>query len=344
MWAPRVDALAPPVDQVGCGRLAGGGSGEQAWQPGREVPASHVAVPGRPDPARRQAQANQVGGAQLGGVGQVLEVQQAEIVLASLAHHGPAGSLGRVGKQDRALALDLPLEGPGVGRDPDRGAVDLSPGRCGRQVAQGLAHARAGLGQKHAGAAFPLPRLEDEGGFPGVLRLGCPVLFQAGPPQEDAQPADGRLGADRGVAGLACGARILPLCQAGPDIEAGTAEGVAGRMAAQGLRRRRPPGPATPGEGLCKGQGLLPGGRRALGQFLKQANGDLGQGLRHLEGPGGFGASKGEGQACRRRGREGTRTHEGEQLEYVEHPGRPGRRVQSQPAGGQGRVRHQDFR
>ena len=57
--------------------------------------------------------------------------------------------------------------------------VGLGPQRGGRQVAQGLADAGAGLGQHHARLALLFAGRKGEGGFGGELRLCGPRLVQA---------------------------------------------------------------------------------------------------------------------------------------------------------------------
>ena len=109
----------------------------------------------------------------------ILQVQQAQVVLAALAHHGLAGADGGIGMDRMALPFDLPLQGAGVGGDPDGGTIGLGPQTGGRQIAEGLADAGARLRQHHARLALALARLEDVGGLKGVLGLGRAGFIQS---------------------------------------------------------------------------------------------------------------------------------------------------------------------
>jgi hypothetical protein len=125
--AAGVDAFAAAVDQVGGAGLARRAHREEAGQPCGEVAAGHVAVAGEPGPARGEPHADQVAAAQLGSVHRFLEIQQTKVVLAALADHGLLRPQLRVGIDRVALALDLALQGAGVGRNPDRRPVGLGP-------------------------------------------------------------------------------------------------------------------------------------------------------------------------------------------------------------------------
>ncbi|HEY6717367.1 MAG TPA: hypothetical protein VI232_13595, partial [Reyranella sp.] len=57
----------------------------------------------------------------------LLEVQQAEIVLAALADDDPAALLGRIAVQPIELVVDLALQVAGVGGDLYRCAILLRP-------------------------------------------------------------------------------------------------------------------------------------------------------------------------------------------------------------------------
>ena len=80
--AGRVDAFAAPV-----GEPRDAAAAQQVEQPGRQVAADHVAVAAGERPARQQAEADGVLGRQAGAHHRLLEVQQAEVVLAALADH-----------------------------------------------------------------------------------------------------------------------------------------------------------------------------------------------------------------------------------------------------------------
>ena len=93
--AGRVDAFAAPV-----GEPRDAAAAEQVEQPGRQVAADHVAVAAVERPARQQAEADGVLGRQAGAHHRLLEVQQAEIVLAALADH----HLARASRPNRGAA------------------------------------------------------------------------------------------------------------------------------------------------------------------------------------------------------------------------------------------------
>jgi hypothetical protein len=57
----------------------------------------------------------------------LVQVQQAKIVLAALAHDDELAPLGGVGQQAGELALHLALEMAREGGDPDRPLVPLGP-------------------------------------------------------------------------------------------------------------------------------------------------------------------------------------------------------------------------
>jgi len=174
--AGGVDALAAPV-----GEAEGAQGAEEVDKPAGKVAADHVAAPRARGPARHQAEGHGVLRARRHlrhGLGQV---QQAEIVLAALADHHLAGALARLGKEARELVVDLALQVAGIGGDPDGGLVALRPERGRRQVAQGLAGARAGLGQDHLRLVLPGAGGEGgsrRGGVVGLLRPRLGLLVE----------------------------------------------------------------------------------------------------------------------------------------------------------------------
>ena len=100
--AGGVDAFAAPVGQPE--RAVGA---EQLGQPAREIAAAHVAVAGGPDPARDKAQEHGLMRTPAAhGLG---EVEQAQIVLAPLAHHHAPRLRRPLGVRAVELAVD-----PGV--------------------------------------------------------------------------------------------------------------------------------------------------------------------------------------------------------------------------------------
>ena len=220
MRTAGMDALPAPIHQIGRAGLGDRWHGEQGGQPSGEVAAGHVAVAGGAHPPRGQAHADQVGAPQLGGVGLILKVEQAEIILAPLADHGLFGADLGVGVEGVALALDLALEGAGIGGDPDGRTVGLGPERGRGEVAQGLTDAGASLSQHHARLAFPFAGLEGESGFGGEFCLGRAGFVQSGGGQELRQARGGLLRLERFGARLAGRRLVLPLGDPRPGIKA----------------------------------------------------------------------------------------------------------------------------
>ena len=81
--AAGIDAFAAPVGQRGRA-----GAAEQARQPAGQIAADHVAVLGVSRPAPDQLREDR-GAAGEGALQRILEVEQAEIILAPLAHDDP---------------------------------------------------------------------------------------------------------------------------------------------------------------------------------------------------------------------------------------------------------------
>jgi hypothetical protein len=340
--AAGVDAFAAAVDEVGGGGLGLRRDREQGRQPGGEVAAGHVAVAGGAGPAGGERHADQVGAAELGGVGLLLEVQEAQVVLAALAHDRLLAAHGLVGVDRAGLALDLALEGAGVGGDPDGRAVGLGPQGGGREVAQGLADPGAGLGQHHIGFALAVARREDEGGFGGVVGLGGAGLVEAGGLQEGGQAGAGVGGVDRLGAGLAGRGLGLPFGEARPDVEAGGAELVAGGLGAERADHRGAPGPAGAGEGFGEGEGFFAAGRGVVGEVGQQGVGGELEGLGLLLGGLGFGEAEGLGEAGGRGGGELGGAGEGEELKGVEDAGAARRGVEAEAPRGHAGVGEED--
>ena len=171
--AGGVDALAAPVGEAQDGRGA-----EQLGQPAGQVAALDVAIVGHQRPARDQAERDDRGRRQprRRRAERVLQVQQAEVVLAALAHHHAPVAVGRVGEQVRQFGVDLALQMAGEGADPHAAVVLLRPQAGGRQIAEGLAGAGAGLRQHQMRIAAGLARREGGRGGAGVVRLARPLL------------------------------------------------------------------------------------------------------------------------------------------------------------------------
>ena len=252
-----VDAFAAPVDQIAGARPADpGGDREQARQPAGEVAAGHVAVAAVQGPAAGQGQADQVAVAELRGLDHVLQVQQTEVVLAAFSNHRLDLAHGGVGPQGLALAVDLALEGAGVGRDPGRALVPLGPERGGGEIAEGLAGAGAGLGEKHAGAALLVSRREGEGGLGGIVGLGRAGFVEPRGFQQFGQADAGGFGIDRRRPGFPARSLVLPFRQPGPGVQtrAAFAGGGAGAETCRAPETtRRPPGPAGAAPGSRPG-------------------------------------------------------------------------------------------
>src|SRR5690606_19319461 len=107
----------------------------------------------------------------------VLEVEQAEVVLAPLAYHHRAAAVGpRLRPGARAFVAQLALEVLGESRDPHRALRFLRPQRGGREVAERLADAGAGLGQQQVRGRAARARGEHPGGLAGVAALAFAVF------------------------------------------------------------------------------------------------------------------------------------------------------------------------
>ncbi len=162
MRAGGMDALPAPV-----GERAERGRPEQLGQPAGQVAALDVAAGADQRPAGDQAERDQRAGwasTAERGAHRVFQIEQAEVVLPALAHHGAAPAFGGVREHPGEFGVDLPLQVLGVGADPHRAMVALGPEQGGGDVAQGLAGAGAGLGEHQPRAAALLARVE---GLPG---------------------------------------------------------------------------------------------------------------------------------------------------------------------------------
>ena len=334
--AGRMNAFAAPVDEVGGAGLMARPRREQAGQPAGIVAAGHVAVAAVYGPAAGQGHADQVAVAQLGGLHHVLQVQQAEVVFAPLADHGLLLALDRVGPQGRALAVDLALQGAGVGRDPGGPLIALGPQAGGGEVAERLARAGAGLGQQDARAALLIARREGEGGLGGIVGLGRPGLVQTRGLKQFLEPDAGGFGIDRGRPRFAPRRLVLPFRQAGPDVQPAAAMlALADGVMLQGTGDPPCPGPPRTAQRLGEGEGGLAVGIGRVGQFLQQARSGVHQGLRLGLGALGLAHPHGQSQTTGRGGAEAGGADEGEQLQHVQQIGRTRRWGDPEPAGGQ---------
>ncbi|MNN31402.1 hypothetical protein D3C81_1450900 [compost metagenome] len=227
-------------------------------------------------PAAGQPHADQIAVAQLGRLHHVLQVQQAEVVFAAFSHHRLLAALGLVGPQGAAFAVDLALQGAGVGRDPGRPRIALGPQAGGGQIAESLAGAGARLGQQDTRAALLVAGRKGVGGLGGVVRLGRAGLVQTRGLQQFVEPDAGALAIDGGGPGLAARGLVLPLGEAGPDVQARAA--LAPVAQGPGLKRgqhARTPGPARPVQRPGQGEGVLAPRIGGVGQFVEQVGGGV---------------------------------------------------------------------
>ena len=119
--AAGVDAFAAPI-----GQRTERGALEQCGEPARKVAADHVAVAGVGGPASRELREHRRA-AHEAALQRVLEVQQADVVLAALADDGAALLDRGVGVELGGLGIQLPLQRFGVGRQPHRRVGALGP-------------------------------------------------------------------------------------------------------------------------------------------------------------------------------------------------------------------------
>ena len=110
--AAGIDAFAPAVGQCG-----GAGAAEQARQPAGEIAADHVPVLGIGGPAPDEL-SEDGGAARESPLQRVLEVEQAEVILAALANDDALRSFFGIGEQLGPLAVELALQRLGEGRHP----------------------------------------------------------------------------------------------------------------------------------------------------------------------------------------------------------------------------------
>ena len=112
--------------------------------------AAHVAVlgVGRPAPYQLRQDCGPSGERALQGV---LEVEEAEVILAALADDDLLRSLFGIGEQFRPFAVELPLQRLGEGRNPHRAAGLLGPDRSWRKISERLADPGARFGEQQVG-------------------------------------------------------------------------------------------------------------------------------------------------------------------------------------------------
>ncbi len=213
MRAAGIDALAAAVAERRDGRAA-----EQRRQPAGQVAADEVAVAAILGPARRQLREDRRAAAEA-TLHRVLEVQEAEVVLAPLADDDLRRLGERIGEGARRLVVELSLQRLGVGRQPDRAARARRPVCCGRKVAERLADPRSGLQQGDVRRAGDVPRAERVGGGAGIGALPL-ATFGAGP-QHGVEARVDLAVADRDVPRAGPGRGVLPLRQHGEKAALG---------------------------------------------------------------------------------------------------------------------------
>ncbi len=308
--AGRVDALAAAVRQAGGARPP-----DQLGQPAGKVAARQVAVARRRGPARHQAERDGIGRRRRHRRHGLLEIEQAQIVFAALAHHDPH-------------AVDLVLQVARVGRDPHGPVILLGPQARRREIAQRLADAGAGFREHDGGAVLACPRRERRRQGGGVVGLARP-RFGVGA-QQVGEPAPRLILLDRRVAGGRRRRVLGNLRQAAPRLKAARTR----RHARQRGLDEASPRPAR-GRHRAGDRGRL--GIARLGERTQQGSGDARQRQ-------GFGRASGRalepdrvGEAARGRHAELRRPREREQLEHVEaaqarqiQPPRQGARVADQ--------------
>ena len=218
---------------------------QQVEQPGRQVAADHVAVAAGQRPARQQAEADGVLGHQAGAHHRLLEIQQAEIVLAALADHHPAALLGRIAVQAVELVVDLALQVAGVGRDPDRRAVLLGPQRWPARHSPASCRRRCRPRPARRWACPPASRgAKASARGRGVVALGRPRLGHVGAGGDQLREPQARLARlDRLAAGRRARAAAPPTA-AGSSRRRGRRRRP--RLLAGRGRGRAPPAPRRP--------------------------------------------------------------------------------------------------
>ncbi len=250
MRAGGVDALAAPV-----GQRADPAAPDQLGEPAREVAAHQVARGGGADPSRDQHERrNRGGGPAARCPCRLLVIQQAQKILAALAHDDVAALRRRVGIEPVELAGNLALQVAGVGRDPHRALVLLGPQAGRGDVAERLADPGAGLGEHRLRRVRPLARREgggDRGGVIGLLRPRLGALAE-----QRGEPAAGILGRHWCVAGRRRGRPLLPFGEALPCPQPGGAARRPGLRCRQRRQHRRAPAPAGPPGQLGEGAGI----------------------------------------------------------------------------------------
>src|SRR5690606_31059219 len=166
-----VDALAALV-----GQTARTPRPDQIRQPRRKIAADHVAVPRSVGPSHHQPEGHRISRPRPDAARGVIEIKQAEIVLAPLSDDDLPPTLLRVRKQAAEFAIDLMLKVPSISGDPDWGAILLRPDARGRDVAERLSDARSGFGDDEVRLVRSDARLEGGSDGRSVVGLTRPRL------------------------------------------------------------------------------------------------------------------------------------------------------------------------
>ena len=311
--AGGMDALAAPVGEAQDGVR----SNSSASQPGRSPPwMSPSSVTSAQRAIRPSGMTDAGVSRDVPGTECVLQVQQAEVVLAALAHHHALVAVGRIGEQMRQLGVDLALQMAGEGADPHAAVVLLGPQAGRRQIAEGLAGAGAGLRQYQMRIAAGLARREGGCGCAGVVRLAWPLLGVRSQHRGEPRPRLGFRHRKRRRRRQRRG--ILPLRQALPHPQC-----LAGRRGVRLAERggdercpaparlahacRQPGGVAVQRDVAALGEAMQQGGD----QFRQQRRRRFQAAMRRFEVE-----RQGEPARRRRGGARGQR--EGEQLQQIE--------------------------
>ncbi len=178
----------------------------------------------------------------MGAIQPLLEIEQAKIVLAPLAHHHLFGTLIGAVEQGAGIIINLFLQRLGVGRDPDLPLRLARPGMGWRQIAQRLADAGTGLGQQHVGLVLNKLRRENILRLDGELTLFRPAFIEASAGEIGIERLTDLFIGKRHGARLTFRRLILPLLQKGPDIERRRGNVVSRNLALieHDLQQRRP--------------------------------------------------------------------------------------------------------
>ena len=142
-----------------------------------------IAVLRRRNPARDQCERDRaLAGRERCAFHGVLEIQQAEIILAALAQDRLLVALLRIGIELRRLLKDLALQIARVGRNPEAGSVALRPQRGGREIAERLSRARSRFDKRDARRARAHARREGwhRGAGEFALLLSCAAVADDG--------------------------------------------------------------------------------------------------------------------------------------------------------------------